>query len=205
MKLKYYLRGIGFGILISTVVLSLAFGKNTKTVELTDEEIIERAKELGMEEKSSVTIDRDAVNESINKEEKGNTSNEDGDKKNESSKNETPTETPTKDTAEAEEKEEKDTDNHKSDSSEKKNSSNHKDDSKKSDEKVKVVTKKVTIKPGMTAKEVARLLESEGVIADADEFNLYLLENGLTEKIISKKVELEVNTDFKKIAEAITK
>lgn len=46
MKLKYYLRGLGIGILITTIILSIAHsGYET---ELTDEEIIQRAKELGM-------------------------------------------------------------------------------------------------------------------------------------------------------------
>ena len=47
MKLKYYLRGLGIGILVTTVILSLA-GIGRKN--MTDEEVIKRAKELGMVE-----------------------------------------------------------------------------------------------------------------------------------------------------------
>ena len=47
MKLKYYLRGLGIGILVTTVVLSLA-GVGRKN--MTDEEVVKRAKELGMVE-----------------------------------------------------------------------------------------------------------------------------------------------------------
>ena len=47
MKLKYYLRGLGIGILITTVILSLA-GVGRKN--MTDEEVVKRAKELGMVE-----------------------------------------------------------------------------------------------------------------------------------------------------------
>ena len=51
MKLKYYLRGLGIGIAVTALVLALAgSGKES----LTDEEIIARAKELGMVE--SVTL-----------------------------------------------------------------------------------------------------------------------------------------------------
>ena len=46
MKLKYYLRGLGIGIIITTLVLMIAYSGYTK--ELTDEEIIARAGELGM-------------------------------------------------------------------------------------------------------------------------------------------------------------
>ena len=46
MKLKYYLRGLGIGIIITTIVLMIAYSGH-KT-ELTDEEIIKRAETLGM-------------------------------------------------------------------------------------------------------------------------------------------------------------
>lgn len=46
MKLKYYLRGLGIGIIITTLILMIAYsGQKT---ELTDAEIIDRAKSLGM-------------------------------------------------------------------------------------------------------------------------------------------------------------
>lgn len=47
MKLKYYLRGLGIGILVTTVILSLA-GVGRKN--MTDEEVVKRAKDLGMVE-----------------------------------------------------------------------------------------------------------------------------------------------------------
>ena len=46
MKLKYYLRGLGIGIIITTIVLMIAYsGRKT---EVTDTEIIARAEALGM-------------------------------------------------------------------------------------------------------------------------------------------------------------
>lgn len=72
MKLKYYLRGLGIGIIITTLVLMIAYS-GYKT-EITDEEIIQRAKELGMvmkedplfsnsEETKDTEVDTEAVNE----------------------------------------------------------------------------------------------------------------------------------------------
>ena len=46
MKLKYYLRGLGIGIMVTAVILSVAFGSRKET--LSDREIMERASELGM-------------------------------------------------------------------------------------------------------------------------------------------------------------
>lgn len=46
MKLKYYLRGLGIGIMITTIILMIGFARNKNT--LSDDEIIARAKQLGM-------------------------------------------------------------------------------------------------------------------------------------------------------------
>lgn len=46
MRLKYYLRGLGIGIMVTTVVLAISFAKHCNT--MSDAEIIARAKELGM-------------------------------------------------------------------------------------------------------------------------------------------------------------
>ena len=50
MRLKYYIRGIGAGILLATIILSVSFyfGGGYKNKDLTDDEIIARAEELGM-------------------------------------------------------------------------------------------------------------------------------------------------------------
>ncbi len=48
MKLRYYLRGLGIGILVTAVILTIVLrGWNT----MTDAEVVERARELGMEDK----------------------------------------------------------------------------------------------------------------------------------------------------------
>lgn len=46
MKFKYYLRGAGVGLIVSTVILMIVFSKHN--VKLSDDDIIARAKELGM-------------------------------------------------------------------------------------------------------------------------------------------------------------
>ncbi|MDD7178619.1 MAG: hypothetical protein SPG09_12580, partial [Lachnospiraceae bacterium] len=47
MKLKYYLRGIGIGMIVTTIILMIAFAVH-KEQPLTDDEIRARALELGM-------------------------------------------------------------------------------------------------------------------------------------------------------------
>ena len=75
MKLKYYLRGLGIGIAVTAAVLMLAGGGKEN---LTDEEIIARAKELGMVE--SVTLSQlssETESESVSEENHAETSGQD--------------------------------------------------------------------------------------------------------------------------------
>ena len=56
MRLKYYLRGLGAGILFSVLVFAFIVGP--KEAEISDEEIIQRAKQLGLRE---VNIDMEKL------------------------------------------------------------------------------------------------------------------------------------------------
>ena len=52
MRLKYYLRGLSVGILCTMVMMMIAFAVRSKAPAMTDEQIIKRAKELGLIEQS---------------------------------------------------------------------------------------------------------------------------------------------------------
>ena len=68
MKLKYFMRGIGVGIVITTLILSLTQDKIEK-VEMTENEIIDAAKELGMVMSESVHIDYESIRNTLNQQE----------------------------------------------------------------------------------------------------------------------------------------
>lgn len=55
MNLKYYLRGLGIGIVITALIMGITSGSRKET--LSNEEIKERAKALGMVEESTVLAD----------------------------------------------------------------------------------------------------------------------------------------------------
>lgn len=57
MKLKYYLRGLGLGIILTTLILVIGGPKG----KLSDKEIISRAKELGMVEKTEDNSGLDSI------------------------------------------------------------------------------------------------------------------------------------------------
>ena len=53
MKLKYYLRGIGIGVILTAIIMGFALGGRKATI--SDAQVIERAKELGMTEGGVLT------------------------------------------------------------------------------------------------------------------------------------------------------
>lgn len=48
MKFKYYLRGLGIGILFATIILAISYHKNNQSA-MSDSDIISAAKKLGMD------------------------------------------------------------------------------------------------------------------------------------------------------------
>lgn len=54
MKKKYYLRGLGIGIIVTAILMSVTMQK--KTTPMSDDEIRQRARELGMEDKYETTV-----------------------------------------------------------------------------------------------------------------------------------------------------
>lgn len=61
MKFKYYLRGIGIGILVTVIVLSIS--SRMRPVSMSDEDVIKRAKELGMVESNDSQTILDLIEE----------------------------------------------------------------------------------------------------------------------------------------------
>ena len=59
MEKKYYFRGLGLGIIVTAVIMGIALSGSSRQGKMTDEEIIARAKELGMIEDSSLLASLD--------------------------------------------------------------------------------------------------------------------------------------------------
>lgn len=67
MKFKYYLRGAGVGILVTAIILSIAFSRIKPT--LSADEIRKEALKLGMVEESSLDDKKDESNVNVDEEE----------------------------------------------------------------------------------------------------------------------------------------
>lgn len=90
MKLKYYLRGLGVGIICTAIIMGIALSGKEKE-KLTDAEIIERARLLGMvmEEKQEETPN-DTNDQEENASDKAEDGTEDGAEENNSQDNTIP-------------------------------------------------------------------------------------------------------------------
>lgn len=155
MKLKYYLRGLGVGIICTAVIMGIATSGKSKE-RLTDAEIIERARLLGMvmAEEAKDEEPKDAAKKEESKAEEPKTEKP----KTEKSKDEKP-----KDTVKKEEPKEKEP---------------------KAEEPAAPEIKTIEVLPGEYSDVVSRKLFEAGLIKDAELFNTYLMDTKADQNIM---------------------
>lgn len=64
MEKKYYFRGLGLGIIVTALIMGIALSRGTKR-EMTDAEVIARAKKLGMIENTTLLEPSDTDEEQV--------------------------------------------------------------------------------------------------------------------------------------------
>lgn len=210
MKFKYFLRGLGFGIVFSAIICLTAYQGNAKK-GMTDEEIIRRAKELGMveqedqvgkllgiDQQNEKSEDESSKTEPQNETEAGKSKQDSetksGETKEKNSEDASSTENETKEKNQTSKQKEKKTES----STEKKDKTTE----KKSGEKEKTV--KITIKRGDSSFPVCEKLQELGIIENAAEFDTYLVENGYASRIRVGEHSLKKGMSYHDIAEAIS-
>ena len=206
MKLKYYLRGLGIGIAVTALVLALAGGGKES---LTDEEIIARAKELGMVE--SVTLSQlaedktsEEVSEDISEEDSENVTSEDEDASLVTSENEEVSEVNSSENAQgtsgAETSEESNFEENASESASEVTSEVNSET-----QTSEVIDEYVIVEVGAGdgSDTVSRKLEALGMVEDAQMYDDFLCANGY-DKILQTGVhEIPRTADWDTIAEIL--
>ncbi|MDE6435309.1 MAG: endolytic transglycosylase MltG [Lachnospiraceae bacterium] len=210
MKFKYFLRGLGFGIVFSAIICLTAYQGNSNQ-HMTDEEVIRRAEELGMvqpEDKVGELLEIDKQNKD-SKKDKTSPNNTETVKQEENSEEESIETKENKDTASEKisaTEENAKTENHSSEQEEKKSeaSTEKKEDTteKQSDKKEKTV--KLTIERGSSSFPVCQKLQELGLIENASDFDTYLVENGYASRIRVGEHTLKKGMSYQDIAEAIS-
>lgn len=177
MRLKIFMRGVGAGILLATIVLFVAYKTNGNTI--SDEEIIKQAKELGMVEASQEDDKLSGILEDSKTTKASEETTAEANATTEETTEVTTEETTTEvSTTEAKATIEEST--------------------------VKKGTKVgFTINKGMTSTSVAKILESQGVVTDYADFDKYLEDNGYASRISTGTFEVQVGDTYEEIAKIL--
>ena len=181
MRLKYYLRGAGVGIIITTIIMSIAF--HFYKPSLSADEIKEMASKLGMVMALEQGVDTasgnaDESNDVNKKESESSDSNVDSNKDDASSK---------------ESNEESDKENTKEDVS------NQEDNQDTEDEYVEVV-----IKGGEYSDVVSNKIYEAGLVKNAEKFNKWLIKHGYDSMVQPGKYKIKKGSTKTESATIIT-
>ena len=190
MKLKFYLRGLGIGILVTTVILGIASGRKQN---MSDEEVIKRARELGMVESTLLTNLPDQGKEETQPEESKMQETQPEETKPEETK---PEETKPEETKPEESKAEET----KPEETKPEESQPEETQNKETDKMVSIVITK-----GESSTSVSKSLQKAGLVEDAAAFDKYLCANGYDKKIVTGTYEIPIGASEEEIAHLITR
>lgn len=186
MKRKYYLRGLGTGILVTALILIIASGQKET---MTDEEVKARAKELGMVES---TLLSELANQTPEPDTPGTTPETTTEPAAEPETTAEPTPHPTAEPeATAEPTPEL--------AAEPETTAEPTTDPATEQESILI-----TIRSGESSVSVSKALEEAGLVASAQAYDRYLCENGYDKKIRSGEHRIPVGADDAEIAAIIT-
>lgn len=195
MKLKFYLRGLGIGILVTTVILGIASGRKQN---MSDEEVIKRARELGMVESTLLTNLPDQGKEETQPEESEMQETKPEETKPEETK---PEETkPEESKAEETKPDETKPEESKADETKPEESQPEETQNKETDKMVSIVITK-----GESSTSVSKSLQKAGLVEDAAAFDKYLCANGYDKKIVTGTYEIPIGASEEEIAHLITR
>ena len=181
MKFQYFLRGLGAGIVFAAIIFVIAY--NSKGTDISDEEVIRRARNLGMIEAD------DQVGKLLAKED----NSEENVTTTEASTQNTTTESKTSSEATTQEK------NTDEKTTEKITTEELTEEATTQQQEYELV-----VTHGMSSFPVCQKLEALGLIKDAADFDDYLIENGYASKISVGTHILKKGMTYKQIAIAIS-
>lgn len=203
MKLKYYLRGLGMGILFATIIMAIssALHKN----DISDEEIIKRAQKLGMIMTESTDKEGGLWGDTEDSQTEDVTENtqEESTQQKPSSEQQVPqnTQLQSEKPSESEQASEKE--------SEKKPEKDSQKESEKDSEKKKPTKNEkkdyvqIKISDSDAARHVSEKLEFGGLVKSASDFLSYLRKHGYSTRILSGTFNIPVGASYEEICEII--
>lgn len=197
MKLKYYLRGLGIGMIVTALILGISFShrQGQETQILTDDQIRERAEQLGMVDSSELTLAalQNSVQQAQENTEKTEASPE-------PDTEETTTTSEPETTVAPENTTEPETTAAPENTVEPE--ATPQPETIAASEASQAVT--VTVKKGASSGSVSNRLQEAGLVEDAKTFDNYLCNNGYSRSINPGTYEIVPGTSEEEIAKIIT-
>ena len=178
MKRKYFVRGLGVGILFGALIMFAAYMTSGKN-RMSDEDVIKRAQELGMVKQSEYVLESDVTSQETTTEEITT----------EATTEKATTEAPT--TTEKATTEKTTTEKATTEAS----------TTEKADTSTQTT---VTISSGMSSEAIASALANTGLVDDASKFNSFLVANGYDMKLETGNFSLETGMSYEEIAKILT-
>ncbi len=224
MRLNYFLRGLGVGIVITTLILTISHSANRK---MSDNEIIERARELGMtfetqpesaskEEPTSVieTTEKETTQQETTQKEttqsetsqpettkeqttQGETTQSETSQPETTKEQTTQGETTQKETTQSETSQPETT---KESTTQEQTTQEESSQENTTAQNGDVITYTLTVARGMSSNAVCRLLNENGIIDNAVDFDNYLVSNGYAEKIRVGSFEVRSDMSYEELA-----
>lgn len=190
MRLKYYLRGLGIGIVVTAVIMGVS-AERQKPV-MTDEQIIARAKELGMVEQEGILAE--IAGESVVAVDQTEDAKAEAPKQ-EDAKAEAPKQEEAK--AEAPKQEETKAETPKTETADQ--------ETAKPETVQKTSSVVVSIYPGEGSYTVSRKLAALGLVESADIYDKFLCQNGYDKKLCTGNYTITEGATADEIARILTK
>lgn len=208
MRLKYFLRGVGIGIIVTTIILTITHASDRK---MSDSEVIDRAIELGMSfsashSKQQGETEESSPNESSTEQEISGDEVTDGPQYESKSESETETETESQSISE--------TVTESTDGGEalpEKESETITETTTQAiteiaaESTIELITCTISITKGMSSRTVCDMLKQNGIIDDAADFDRYLIKTGYDDKIRVGEVEVNSGMTYEELTAALYK
>ncbi len=176
MNVKWFLRGLGIGIVVTALLLCITYRNTEKNMS-----VIQKAKELGM---VFPEVETEAVEQSVEKRLE----------KQPDSKEVSPAAVEGTEKVEESEKKKEAKDKLEKSKDDIQNASNYHGKNRT-----------FVVRSGLLSSSVSREMEEAGIIDDADEFDEYLQEKGYERMVRSGKYKIPADADIETIAKIITR
>ncbi|MBO4951938.1 MAG: hypothetical protein J6C99_03400 [Lachnospiraceae bacterium] len=188
MKKKYFVRGLGIGIIFGALIMLAAYLTSGKG-SLSDEEVMKRAQELGMVKKSEYVLDSEVTSEETTTEAVTTEASVATEKATEAATTEAPGTT------------ERATEEATTEAATTEKATTEAATTEQMDAKTKAT---ITVSGGMSSETISSLLENAGLVDSASKFNSFLVQNGYDKKLETGSFDISGGMTYEEIARILT-